>query len=131
MIESIRYTKELPDKNYYQYEIHRDDCRDFKKLTHDFSYYDSFDHILFRRDEKEITKERYLTIKDNWKLLVFMNVCKAHWVIFNKYIMPSDKADIDQLRIFKNQIFKYVEPGNSVSILNAFPIFIYDYMKIF
>lgn len=129
MIESIRYTKELPDENYYQYEVYRDDCRDFKKLTHDFSFYNSFDHILFRREEKDITKERYQTIEDNWKILIQMKVCKAYWLISDSHVMPSSKSDIDQLSIFLNQKFKYVERKNSVSVLNAFPIFIYEYMK--
>ena len=129
MIESIRYTKELPDKNYYQYTVVRDDCRDFKKLAHEFSFYNGFDHILFKKDEESISKERYLTIKNNWMTLIEMNVCKANWLICNKYQLPSSKSDINQLSIFLNQKSKYVDAENSVSVLNAFPIFIYDYMK--
>lgn len=129
MIESIRYTQELPDKNYYQYTVVRDDCVDFKKLAHEFSFYNGFDHILFRKDEENISKERYLTIKDNWMILIEMNVCKANWLICNKYQMPAHKSDINQLIIFLNQKSKYVDANNSVSVLNAFPIFIYDYMK--
>ena len=58
-----------------------------------------------------------------------MNVCKANWLICNKYQMPASKSDINQLNIFLNQKSKYVDVDNSISVLNAFPIFIYDYMK--
>ena len=33
MIESIRYTKELPDIDYAKYVVSRDECKDFKRLT--------------------------------------------------------------------------------------------------
>lgn len=33
MIESIRYTKELPDENYYKYTVSCADCRNFKRLS--------------------------------------------------------------------------------------------------
>lgn len=131
MIESIRYTKELPDKNYCQYAVSRHDCNDFKRLAHEFSFYDGFNHILFRSDEHHPTKERYMTIKDNWKILIEMNVCKAHWLITDHYAMPKSKSDIDQSKIFLSQKYKFVEKDERVSVLNTFPIFIYEYMKNF
>ena len=33
MIESIRYAKELPDRNYYQYTVKCAECHDFKRLS--------------------------------------------------------------------------------------------------
>lgn len=48
MIESIRYTKELPDENYWSYVVSRAECHDFKRIAGEFSYYKSFDHILFK-----------------------------------------------------------------------------------
>ena len=43
MIEAIRYTKQLPDSNYYSYTVSREDCRDFKRLSGDFSFYSNLD----------------------------------------------------------------------------------------
>lgn len=128
MIESIRYTKELPDNDYCHYVVSRDDCGDFKHLAHEFSFYDNLDHILFNDDEKP-KKEKFMVIKDNWHFLKIMNVYKANWLIYDKYFIPALKSDINQLAIFKSQKRKYVEVNESVAVLNAFPIFIYDYMK--
>ena len=51
MIESIRYTKELPDEAYVYYTVERDACKDFKRLAREFSAYDSLD-TWYSRMEK-------------------------------------------------------------------------------
>ena len=55
---------------------------------------------------------------------------------FNQYIyelfrlMPLKKEDIRQLAIFRNQVYNYVNTKECcVSILNAFPLFLYEYFK--
>lgn len=128
MIESIRYTKELPDYDYYNYAVSRKDCANFKQLAHDFSFYENFDHILFREGERP-TKAKYNFIKDNWDLLKTMNVCKANWLVSGHLAIPNKKSDINQLNIFKSQKQNYVDVCENVAVLNAFPIFIYDYLK--
>ena len=128
MIESIRYTKELPDEDYHNYVVSRKECTNFKQLAHDFSFYENLDHIIFREGERP-TKERYNEIKDNWRFLKIMNVSKANWLISGRFTMPERKSDIDQLSIFNSQINRYVNINENVAILNAFPIFIYDYLK--
>lgn len=128
MIESIRYTKELPDFAYTSYIVNRTECHEFKKLTHEFSHYRSFDHILFKDGERP-TKEKYTTIKDNWEILKMMNVSKAHQLVGGPHGMPNEKSKINQLDIFKSQKKLFVEPLESVSVLNSFPLFIYEYLK--
>ena len=128
MIESIRYTKELPDENYVNYVVSRADCRDFKRLAAEFSYYDNFDYILFE-DGEVPTKEKYLMIKDNWEYLTQMNVCKANFIISGNNEMPNQKDDINQLRLFASQKEKYVDISECVAVLNSFPLFLYEYLK--
>lgn len=128
MIESIRYTKELPDTEYVNYIVCREDCRDFKQLACDFSDYDSLDYILFK-DGEIPTKEKYIKVKDNWQYLKQMNVCKANLLVTGQNMMPTEKDIINQQAIFNNQRLKYVDSEESVAILNSFPIFIYEYMK--
>lgn len=128
MVESIRYTKELPDDHYNEYVVSREECLDFKRIAREFSFYDSFDHILFKDGEKP-TKEKYLKIQDNWNFLKTMNVCKAHGIVLGRYTMPADKSIINQMAIFNSQRSMYVEVNESVAILNSFPIFIYEYFK--
>lgn len=129
MIESIRYTKKLPDDEYVNYTISRSDCHNFKRIASEFSHYKSFDYILFKEDEMP-SKDKFLKIKDNWKCLVKMNVCKANYIVTGNNGMPEQKDDINQLDIFNIQKIKYVDASESVAILNSFPLFIYDYMKI-
>ena len=128
MIESIRYTKELPDKDYANYVVSREECKDFKRLARDFSAYNSLDHILFK-DGETPTKEKYMKVKDNWQYLKQMNVSKANLLIAGLYTMPKDKSVVNQLSIFERQLLLHVKPNRSVAVLNSFPIFIYEYMK--
>lgn len=128
MIESVCYTKELPDADYANYVVSREECRDFKRLTRNFSAYNSLDHILFK-DGETPTKEKYIKVKDNWHYLKQMNVCKANMLITGHNAMPTKKSDINQQTIFERQILQYVNTNDSVAILNSFPIFIYEYMK--
>lgn len=128
MIESIRYVKELPDNHYLEYSVSREECLDFKRLAGEFSCYDSFDFILFRDGEKP-SHEKFMKVSDNWQILKEMNVKKANWLITGFASMPITKSAINQVFIFEAQRAKYVERSGSVSILNSFPIFIYEYLK--
>ena len=128
MIESIRYTKELPDNDYVNYVVSREECKDFKRLSRDFSAYNSLDHILFK-DGETPTKEKYIKVKDNWQYLKQMNVSKANLLIAGVNTMPKEKSAINQLSIFERQLLLHVKPNRSVAVLNSFPIFIYEYMK--
>ena len=102
MIESIRYMKELPDACYHTYLVAREDCCDFKALCDDFSAYPSLDFILLK-DEKP-TKEKYLSVLDNWEYLKEQNVKKANYICCNTCSYPLIKDAISQENIFKNQL---------------------------
>lgn len=128
MIESIRYTKELPDANYHTYTVTREGCRDFKALSNIFSAYPSLDFILLK-DEKP-TKEKYMSVHDNWEYLKGQNVKKANFICNGICAYPATKTAISQDIIFASQVSKYVDTEKTeVAVLNAFPIFIYEYFK--
>jgi len=133
MLESIRYTKLLPDREYINYTVLRSECDRFKKLASDFSAYNSFDHLLLSNnpDESEKKKnERERRAKDNWLHLIEMNVAKANHLCHNSNTLPADKSEIQQNLIFEAQLLKYVLTDEcKVSILNSFPIFLYEYLK--
>ncbi len=124
MIESIRYTKELPDADYYLYTIPKEQCGDFKRIAHDFSHYGSLDFLTDTRGR------RIETTKQHWQHLKDMNVCKANYICHGTNTYPEQKRDIAQQNIFEAQLQKYVNTADcTVAILNAFPIFLYDYFK--
>ena len=128
MIESIWYVKELPDVNYPSYTVARAECCNFKRIAKEFSHYDSFDFILFK-EGAPLTKEKFLKVRDNWEYLKQMNVCKANLLVKGENSMPRFKSDINQEAIFNAQRELFVEKNESVSILNSFPLFLYEYFK--
>lgn len=128
MIESIMYTKELPDENYVDYVVTREECREFKRIAHDFSFYSNLDHLLFKGGETP-NKDRFMKIADNWQYLKQMNVRKANLIVSGRDEIPAKKSDINQRVIFEGQRRKYVDVNESVAILNSFPLFVYEYLR--
>lgn len=129
MVESIRYTKQLPDANYWTYSVTRSECGKFKGVSADFSAYDSFDFILLK-DHREPTEVEMEEVKQNWEYLKEMNVGKANYLCKGKNTMPASKEDILQDKIFNSQVEQYVNTEEcKVAVLNAFPIFLFDYFK--
>lgn len=128
MFEAIRYTKELPDDNYYTYCVDRKSCisNDFKKMAAAFSreIYPNLDFILH---DGRIQKE---AVMQNWEHLKRQNVCKANYICNNRNDMPLRKSDVTQNMIFTNQLSKYVYTDDcKVAILSGYTLFLYDYLK--
>ena len=130
MIEAIRYTKKLPDKDFSDYCVSRTDCHDkgFKNLVQKFSAYGSLDFIVldFRKSPNE---KKVSVIKQNWILLERQNVIKANNLCNGELDIPANKDTISQQRIFASQVSRFILPKGVVSILSAFPLFIFDYFK--
>ena len=132
MVESLRYTKELPDDDYRTYTVTRQQCQEvrFKHQVHEFSFYGgNLEYIILTikpADDETKVQEKIDNAKMNWKHLVVMNVSKAHFICNDKNEVP-DESD-SQREVFSNQLSKYVETDEcKVAILNAFPIFLFDY----
>lgn len=131
MVESIRYTKKLPDPQYYTYWVKQEDCMKvsgnpktgFKFSAAEFSYYNGLSFIQLNDDNRT-------EVEENWQYLKEQNVSKANYICTGKNEMPTHKEDVAQKVIFKNQLENFVrQPNCGVSILNAFPLFLYDYFK--
>ncbi len=131
MVESVFYTKQLPDRNYMNYDVTRGACCHFKTLARDFSFYKSFEHLLVSNNKNEKEEKKLLrrqTAKENWLHLIDMNVRKANFICTDIDAMPTSKEDVIQSDIYENQLAKYVNTEVCrVAVLNSFPIFLYDY----
>lgn len=132
MVESLRYTKELPDNNYWTYTVTRKRCQEenFKHQVHEFSYYGgNLEYLILTvkpADDDDKIRKKINNIKMNWCYLVGLNVSKANYICNGNNEIPDEVNS--QFDIFDNQLAKYVETEESkVAILNAFPIFIFDY----
>lgn len=114
MIESIQYTKELPDSKFHNYIVKREDSKGekFKKEAKVFCHYNGY---------------AFLKDADNWKHLVQQHVFKANYLTKNALSWPLDKDDVEQMSVFYAQLVKHVIPNEEVAILNAFPLFLYYY----
>lgn len=114
MIESIQYIKELPDNNFQNYIVKREDCKDdnFKKESRKFCHYKGYS---------------FLSDIMNWTHLIRHNVQKANLLINQNLDWPNEKVDVDQALLFDAQLNKHVLINEEVAILNAFPMFLFYY----
>ena len=126
MVESIVYTKQLKDSQFDDYVVSRRDCHRFKELAANFSFYPDTSFLIVNNNNNVPDEE----VRHNWELLKFQHVTKANLLCNGiKGTMPVHKSSIAQSHIFKAQRKKYVDTKDSVSILNSFPIFVYEYLK--
>lgn len=127
MVESIRYTKQLPDANYHSYTVKRSDCCKFKNMASSFSEYTG---LAFIQLTDAMDNDGKKAIKQNWEYLIQQNVAKANCLCFGKNDYPTKKVELSQMKIFLSQLKDYVYKEECcVSILNAFPLFLYDYFN--
>jgi hypothetical protein len=132
MVESLRYTKELPDNDYWHYTVSRQKCQEdnFKHQVHEFSFYKSnLEYLVLTikpADDETKIQQKTDSAKTNWLHLVTMNTSKANYICNDKNELPEEVNS--QKEIYDNQLAKYVGTEEcKVSILNAFPIFLFDY----
>lgn len=133
MVESLYYTKELPDEHFVEYTVSRSDCMtdSFKELARTFSFYGSWDFIeLPEAGRHHLKKDEFMRVRENWFILVRQHTAKANYICSGKNCIPADKEDVSQQRIFANQEKKYLCEGDAIAILNAFPLFLFEYFKV-
>lgn len=123
MVESIRYTKELPDSDYNSYTVKLSEISDFKRTVNDFSFYPNLDFIAFKVGKKNNElhippEDKIEKARENWNVLKKQNREKAEYLC---------KGKQSQQNIFEAQLQDFITGSRSVSILNAFPLFLYDY----
>lgn len=111
MVEAIAYTKKLPDSSFDTYTVGRLDCKKFKQLAAEFSFYPNYDFI--RRSDDAILKE-------NWLHLRSQNVKKARMMC---------RGEISQREILASQVQDYeCQAGCQVAILSGFALLLYDWL---
>lgn len=134
MIESYRYFKcPLPDENYKDYTVNVFIDGAFKQKVDDFCDDKNLKFLCYDLNKsgelkKSEDKEREDKIRENWLFIKEMNLQKAHFICIGNYSIPSEKNSINQRVIFDKQIEKYVIPKHEVAVLNAFPLFWFEYI---
>lgn len=128
MIESIYHTAALPDNEYWQYTVPISDCSDYKKIARDFPPYSNLDHLCVT-DRNRTREDIVSRIRTNWIHLIGMNIKKANMLCMGRHENPNQKDDISQPDIFAAQLKDFIKTNQKISVLNAFPLFLYDYFK--
>ena len=134
MIESYRFfKKELPDEDFKNYTFDLMSEKSFKQLVNEESFYQNLKYLCFdmkKSGELKNTEDegRIDIIRQNWLYLKELNIKKAHFICADDYSIPENKDTISQQTIFNKQIEKYVTPNHEVSVLNAFPLFWFEYI---
>ena len=132
MVESLCYTRELPDEHFLDYTVSRCDCmeRPFKDIAKEFSFYGSLDFIeLPDAGHHKPSKREYARVRQNWIWLVDQHTAKASFICTGQNVVPKDKEMVAQLRIFEGQCRKYLCDGEKIAVLNGFPLFLFEYFK--
>ena len=148
MIESIRYTKKLPDSAFGTYTAPLTECPDavFKNKVDAFSFYKSFDFLTLNfldslRDVMNLAeaKSRKLKLrsfwkqrkkrKDNWKMLIKQNVEKLFEITNADKTEIHSKQEITQEKLFEVQRKDFVSK-QIISIICSLPLFLYDYIPV-
>jgi len=126
MVESLKYTKDMPDDDYYKYVATRQECIDhlFKGNAEKFAYSAAKAYRFI-----DLAKTDKALVLSNWENLKLQNVMKANYLTTGNNAIPDDKQTINQPDIFDAQKKKYVSISESVAILNSFPLFLYEYLK--
>lgn len=134
MIESYRFfKKELPDEDFKNYTFDLLSEKSFKQIVSEESFYQNLKYLCFDIKKSGEVKSpndegRIKKIKQNWLCLKDLNIKKTHFICTDDYSIPESKNTINQQTIFDKQIEKYIKPNNEVSILNAFPLFWFEYI---
>ena len=132
MVESLCYTRELPDEHFVEYTVLRCDCmeRSFKDIAREFSFYGSMDFIeLPDAGHHKPGKREFARVKQNWIWLVHQHTVKANYMCTGVAELPVDKDTVAQPRIFEAQCGKYLCDGEKIAVLNGFPLFLFEYFK--
>jgi len=133
MVESLCYTKQLPDEHFAEYAISRSDCmnRPFKDYAREFSFYGSLDFVeLPDSGHRRPGKREVARIRQNWIWLVQQHTSKANYMCNGENSMPLNKEIVAQPRIFMAQCENYLSDGERIAVLNGFPLFLFEYFKV-
>lgn len=133
MLESLSYTKALPDAHFVEYTVFRSDCmaRPFKDLAKEFSFYGSLNFLeLPDPAHHNIKQHEAERVRQNWLHLVRQHTAKANYICNGQNELPADKLDIAQIKIFNGQCDKYLCDGDQIAVLSGFPLFLYEYFRV-
>jgi len=126
MVEALFHTcinknSEDIDEDYKELEHFQSSCPSYKEIVRQYNA--AIDNLL--------TGDNSKNSQSIWRILIKQNIRKAYWLCSGIFDMPQCKEIISQQNIHQKQWQSYIDqPLPSVSVLSAFPLFIYDYFPM-
>lgn len=103
---------------------HYSDNIDFKELSIPLNEQINYKKIVNKECKQELI-DMNIYSKDIWINLIVLHLKKKSYIVNGDYSLPTIIASQDE--IFTNQLSKYINIDQTIAVLSAFPIFIYDY----
>lgn len=132
MVEALYCENNLPDSSFISASATLEDCHSFKKWSKMFNMSSNRDYIQLRANKygvviETLTDDRISDLKKKWIELIRMNSAKANYICNCDSSVPTDVSQITQSIIFQHEVSDFVSKSSSVSVLSAFPLFLYEY----
>ena len=102
----------------------RDETKNFRDLCYVVPQGSSFKQFV---DGYVALQCRDLTCysQDHWMEILHLNLKKYNWITSDKFDFSFD--ELCQNRLLEAQIYKFINPHNTVSVIASFPIMLTDY----
>ena len=134
MAESLFCINSVPDSSFISTDVAIEDCRCFKgwcMAQYELSRKPGL--LIYKTDKtgRKITEtnpaSRKQELIDKWNSIVLMSIEKANMICTGQNGLPDNVDIVSQMEIFIHERDDYVLPSSKVSILSAFPMFLYEY----
>lgn len=132
MLEGLFCLSSIPDPSFNHVCVPLSDCHGFKGWCQCFPFARKPEMLLLDTDKlgniKDVpSDERKQDLLEKWNDLVKMTAKKANFICSGIAVCPKDVDAIPQIKIFQHERDDYVIQKSSVSIISAFPLFLFDY----
>ena len=104
MVESLKYTKQMPDNEFYNYIATREDCAShkFKSKAETFAYSKAKAYRFI-----DLNKTNEAEVAANWVLLKGQNVKKANYIVNDIMDFPTSKDEDHPSRYPSSTLSQY------------------------
>lgn len=132
MTEALYCENCLTDSDYMNAVVPIATCHDFKTWCQRYDFAKKRYRLTFKTNKAGDLSEQITDIRRNevlafWNELIKSNVSKANYLCCGSNDLPVNESDISQDRIFCRQLELFVIPADMVTILSAFPLFLFEY----
>lgn len=131
MLESMYCLNGIPDAGYLSAKVSVSDCHGFKAWCRSFSVACRTNQLLFRINRSGQVQlpssSAMILLRRAWDQIVIMNAKKANLICNGDVELPKSEEDIDQSLIWQHELADFVLVSSEVSLLGAFPLFLFEY----